>query len=1087
MNFKTFSLVAVAVLTGCNNETKLEPLPRAPTISAFKASMTVAPKGGKVMLEWATADAVTVEIHQVGTGALAGVDNKGTGSVEATIKGDSLFVLSAINSRGAKATALVTVGVEGGSAQASFFALPSTIPAGGAATLVWNAPAAKTITITPAGGTALDLKMQGDLGSVEVKPAATTVYTLNADGTTKTVTVAVTQAIASFTASKTLALPGDTITLTWKTSGASKITVTTPGKPALATQTDPTKTADGSVMAVLPNLPLGSVVPFTLEVEGAGTVQKVVVGVTLSKNPLIKTFTAPEYARVGSKFSLAWTTENADLVELSTGGVVFWSSTLPGQATSGSLLLEAPTAATTYTLTAKSALGVGEVTKTVSINPVGVVSITTFTATPAVVPAGGSAVTLTWNVPSARRVRITGSDGHTVATATGPTAETGTAMAFPNKAITYTLDADNTLDAPVTATQAVTVTAPTQFGPATNAPVFAGNPVSIDWTVGGGSAQLVGYPHADFVANAASTGFTDISATGKKLTFAAAANDATLTFTPPDFESFLYGARVTGPVTVSTNGFFVFAASAASRATTLALPNTTIERNFVAPLWADLALGPNGQVFWQVLNEAPERTLVVQFDRVQLVSEATSELTFQAKVHQTGVVTFEYKQITAMTLPTVVQGVQGISGGLAVAGLANTSSLTLYGPKVAPLSATFLTAAPVGGFIKLVNGYLKAEYAPPQFIGQGSVSITEVLYQPSAAIATTGEWFEVKNSTSLPLDLNGWTIDFGGGPMHTLTTAVSVPANGSIVLGQSAAGPLNDNVATQYQYGTTFSMAEPSGSVKLSTGSFSAISSWNSATADNGGEGVSVGVDTGLYLKSTDLSTTPPHGLSCSSTVSFGTQTPQQKGTPGTSGNCFGYAAQSIPVRFHDIAATATVTVTGDSNVATVDLSSAPFPYFGGPRTSMVVSSNGFVVFKPTTDSGTGNRTLPNMTSSISGTLAIFWDDLDSNAATPNSNVYAKRIAANEDPNTPAAHWLIQWSHYRHWLVADDLNFEIMLFDDGAIEYHYGSMVSGSTLNYGNGNSATVWLENYLSNTAMVFGVNQPVVTPFSAIRFTPN
>ena len=1087
MNFNKLRLVFLALaLAGCNNGSKLDPLPSPPSIHSFTASVGRVAKGTKVTLAWDTADALTVEIVKVGAGPVSGVDDKAAGSIEVTIDADTLFVLSAFNKRGVKATALVTVGLEGGAGKASFAALPEVISAGGAATLVWNAPGARVITITPAGGTAIDLKGQGELGSVEVKPTGTTLYTLNADGFLKQATVAVEQAVVSFTVSKSLSLPGEAVTLAWKTTGAGKVILTTPGRPALLTETDPAKMADGSSVTTLPNSPLGTVVPYTLSVEGAGPTVTQTVSVVLSNLPEIKTFTAPEYATTGQKFVLTWTTLNADLVELSTGGVVFWTSTSGAQATSGTLSLDTPAASTDYLITARSALGGAGVTKLATVKPVGPIALTSFTASPAVIATGGTAVSLTWNVPNARRLRIIGSDGHTVATARGPGAETGTATAYPNAGITYTLDADNAVDAPLTATQAVTVTTPAQFGAAAG-PVFAGNPVALTWSIGTG-APLVGYPHSVVITTAGSTGFVDISATGTKLGFTGTEDDATLTFLPKDFESFVFGNRVTDSVTVSTNGFFVFAASAAARPVPLAIPNTTIERNFIAPYWANLELGGSGRIYWQVLNEAPERTLVVQFDKVKVKGDLTSELTFEAKVHQTGIVTFEYKKIQAAALPASVSGVQGQVDALLVAGAADNVGLTLFGPKAAPIPATFTRPGSAGGFIKLGTGYLKAVYTPTPFVAQGAISITEAMFQPNAAIATTGEWFEVANATSMPLDLNGWTLDFGG-TTHTLTTSVILPANGLLVLGQSAAGPLNDDVATGYQYGTGFSMAEPVGSVQLKLLNYSASSSWNQANANNGAAGVSVGVDPNLYLLATDTATTLPHPISCSSTGTFGTQVPAQKGSPGAKGGCFGYAMQPIPVSYFDIAATGTPLFTstdGDDAVAAVSLASAPFPFFGAPQSTLSVCTNGWALFKSTTNTAFSNRAKPDTAAANAGALAVFWDDLKT-VGTGTANVFSKRIAAGEDVSNPLPHWIIQWGHITHLSTNDDLNFQLKIFDNGTIEYHYAAMVSGSTSNYADGNSASVWLENVLGNTALISSVNKPLVLPNSALRFTPN
>ena len=83
---------------------------------------------------------------------------------------------------------------------------------------------------------------------------------------------------------------------------------------------------------------------------------------------------------------------------------------------------------------------------------------------------------------------------------------------------------------------------------------------------------------------------------------------------------------------------------------------------------------------------------------------------------------------------------------------------------------------------------------------------------------------------------------------------------------------------------------------------------------------------------------------------------------------------------------------------------------------------------------------------------------------------------------------MFQWAHVRHYSTspADDLNYEIKLFEDGSVEYHYGAMVSGTSDNYADARSASVWFENPTGSQALVIGLNQPVIRPNTAYRFVP-
>ena len=121
---------------------------------------------------------------------------------------------------------------------------------------------------------------------------------------------------------------------------------------------------------------------------------------------------------------------------------------------------------------------------------------------------------------------------------------------------------------------------------------------------------------------------------------------------------------------------------------------------------------------------------------------------------------------------------------------------------------------------------------------------------------------------------------------------------------------------------------------------------------------------------------------------------------------------------------------------------------------------------------------------------AIFGDDLDDQTTliTP-AAISVQRVAQGVDPFAAAPHWIVQWSHFSHVGLSDDLNFQIKLFDDGAIEYHFGKMLSSSYLAYGSGSSTVTWLENEAGTQALTINAlsnNNPGLSPQSAFRFSP-
>ena len=187
--------------------------------------------------------------------------------------------------------------------------------------------------------------------------------------------------------------------------------------------------------------------------------------------------------------------------------------------------------------------------------------------------------------------------------------------------------------------------------------------------------------------------------------------------------------------------------------------------------------------------------------------------------------------------------------------------------------------------------------------------------------------------------------------------------------------------------------------------------------------------------------------------TAFGSSAPSQLGTPGVSSGCsFAYTAQSIPVSFFDVSDGGTAVVNSPSSavdgktvaVTLAATASDPAPVTFGVRCPVLsVSLDGWLVPGSTTTTNYNNKSYPDSSTPV-GSLAPFWDDLQTSVGT--SEVYWKHVAAGEDPATPAAHWVFQWAHVRHYGTspADDLNFQVKLFESGVIEYHYGAMTSGT-------------------------------------------
>lgn len=128
------------------------------------------------------------------------------------------------------------------------------------------------------------------------------------------------------------------------------------------------------------------------------------------------------------------------------------------------------------------------------------------------------------------------------------------------------------------------------------------------------------------------------------------------------------------------------------------------------------------------------------------------------------------------------------------------------------------------------------------------------------------------------------------------------------------------------------------------------------------------------------------------------------------------------------------------------------FPWGGELHSGVAVSSDGFLSFDPAAWPYHWNGPLPDR---VRGEvhLAPFWDDI---RAPGGGRILA---AVLED----GSH-VIQWSKMDRNSRGADLNFQVVLFPDGAIEYRYGTMAPGCIDEVcwleANGSSATIGYQN---------------------------
>ncbi|MCC6337875.1 MAG: lamin tail domain-containing protein [Myxococcales bacterium] len=1067
---------SVVLATGCPPK-PADPLPPPPAakISSFTVTPASVPTpGDMVTLSWSTTDATSVSVEQVGVGPVSATGASGSATVAVQV--NTIFVLTARGEGGTDARS-VGVTVAGGTSTVLFSALPAKVEAGQSSTLVWFAPGAQTVTLEEVGGVAIDIGSQKENGTVSVTPSHSTSYRLTVDGDASTVTVDVKPVIADFSLDGAPPAAGAMAKLKWTTRGATSLTLTRVGATnALLNETDAARVAAGDFTDTLPaDLPADGVVEYTLEATaGAVTVSR---GLTVRTAGSLKilSVTAPPYVAPRTQVSVQWKTQGAEGLSVEVDGAPRFTASSAAEVAQGATQLGIGTAPITVTVVATNSRG-GRETKSVTVEPTQTVTLASFTVTPGTIAAGGEPVTLTWSAPGARRVRIVEDELLAVAGFDGAAAEAGTATAYPNKArTTYRLVADNTVDPSVFAEAVVTVTAPARFTSADGGATLItgqGN-VDLQFVVDGG-AELVGFPFGVDDTPDAGT-FDDISATGTELVLPNTDNGVA-TFLPEGFSMHVAGRLVSGPVSAAANGALAFGTTVtAGDSVTTIWPSATYEANYFAPLWVDLDLETTGHVYWQVKGAPPNQVLIVQWDKLARWGAANTEATFQARLHQSGLVEYDYAKVElGASAPTFISGMNGPRGiGLRSTVLPTTGlRRVLFGPKagvIADFPAAQAELLRNVGFVKMPMGLMAVEFE--DYARTSELSISEVMYAPAAGAADAGQWFEVINRSPRPVELQGWTIEFGppdAGNVHTIGSSLVVPPFGVKVLGQTADTAANDGVPVDYAWGTAQELARTSGAVALRRDTLTLSASWTTAIA-----GVATVFDPNPVIPAGTGTLGPK---TCNATQPYGALAPQQQGSPGVDRTCLGYRLTRVDPTFKDISRTGTP-LAFMAGLASLTFAS-PVPLWGTPTAAVTISQHGWMIPGSYTGAETStNKTRPSTTAPTGGTIAPFWDSL-APATEPGAAVYTQRFDAGDDPVTPAAHTVIQWYQYVALSTLDRLNFEVKIFDDGTIEFHYASMESGSSSNYGAGVGATAWLENPGATAAIALGINTTWLRP---------
>lgn len=1112
--------VAVAVVTtGCPTPEKPPPPPSPPVITSFSVDKVRVTAGETVAFTIATERAKSVSIiDQTGTEVATTFSvngDTGTGSATATPTTSSFYILHA-DGDGGRDTAFVQVAVDEGLKSIFLVVVPQVVRAGEAVDVLWSAAGGQNVALT-AGQRSLSTMASG---TVMDTPTTSTTYTLSAqklDGSTLTtsVNVQVVPVIEAFTAAPAVALQGETITLDWKTAGGERVVVSEETFGELVndtmnvatgsyTFTVPYYVGDAGLpdadagMGPGPSVPpvrVGQPLRFTLTVSTATPAQTVsrAIDGRVGQGPVIERFDVPAFASNDRPQTISWDTTNAYRVELYADGLLVAAPR--AGLVDASFTVPPIKAATEFTLVAYDYTGLS-VRATKTTTPVLPPAITSFT-TPATVSSAGNAVTAAWQTSNASSVTIRVKDGANLFFSDVAN-EVGMGMRDVRVASTSTfvLVASNSAGDTVTRESTTTVTtgAGISFTPD---PAAENTAITAQWDVSAlGAIDLPGLPSAAPQVTMASTNFIDLDTVPAATELAFTSTDnGTATFTGP--QGFLF-PFVTSRVTTfsaSTNGVLVLGSGGASNTNADIGATGYTGSALLAPFWDDLDLGAEGSVKYFLDGNQFPRKLIIQWSKAQKVGTAGTELTFQVQLYETGKFRFVYKTLTGVDTDSATVGAVESPKTFAHQIAFNTAGFLTEGQetlwfandlaRVAGTQALTLSSArPFGFFVENASSQLVAVQGTPRVFAANSVLVNEVLPVPSGAVPA-GKWVELFNTTGQTVDLTGLELIAASDPTVPYTfSGLSIDAGAYLVLGQSLDPIDNGGAPVSVAWGATeVPMLDADRAELRIPGSTPFVVSgltWGNGPADGG-----VNSAPGESVQAPEAAITSSGPLTCAKTMMFGTA--NQIGTPGAANEtCFEYSVTPIPVAYEDISASGTPIfnfgVSVDEVVGSFDLP-VPFPYFKTPQSQAWVSSNSWIAFTTQTTAVITNRITPSTTSQPVGAIAPFWDDNQNTAtaSTPiaDSNVYWARRGN---------YTIVQWHRWRHYATspADDLNFEVKLFDDGVIEYHFGTMVSGTTLNYANGNSATVWIERPDGSAVLSIGRNQAVIAPNTAYRYTP-
>ncbi|MDF1564178.1 MAG: lamin tail domain-containing protein [Deltaproteobacteria bacterium] len=1013
-----FGLVALLLVgsTGCPKD----PPVTQPDIVSFASDVTTITGAGTATLSWQTTGAESVSMVD---GADQAVDLAGApaaaGSVDVTLDtvGSHTFTLTATGEEGSTpATASVTLTVEAYPAPqvTAFAAAPASILAGATSTLSWTTTDADAVSMVDDAGNTIDLTGQAAAaGTVDVTPAADTTYTLTATGpggtatSTATVTVLIVPSILTFTSDATGPIvAGAPVVLSWTTTDTD----------SLALADDAGNTVDVSGLAVAgDSVTVNPGVSATYTLTATNTNGDTTATVSIDVLTAIASFTlTPSTARAGDTVTLDWQMGGATGADI-TGPDGFTYTVPAGDLAMGSTTATAGSPGD-FVLSATGPLNNDSWTETLAITTAP--RIRTFTATPAAITEGESA-TLAWTVDGATTLDLTDSLGNTIdISALSVSADSIAQLLVAPGTVTYTLTATNVDGNHVMTADVVVEAIPTiDAFAALPTRVASGADSTLSWmTTDAASVRLeentvdLGIPANDLTASYTAMGLT--------------ADSTYVLYAANSLGYEVMSAPLTVTVGAPVNVSFVANPPAGAPSDTIALQwvndgGTTVTVNdgttdvCVVNVLADVAAG-SCNITAPAAIGTYTYTLTVA-DGAGGSDTATTDLFVSDGpiIRDFSGSAGTISEGDALTLSWTVDNDP--------AGTTPTLTLTDDQGNTYDISALNQNLDS-GDVVGLTAGTYVFTLSATTGAGTDAVATVTVTVIPLPTIVTfdaNPRSLDTQGGTVVPTTDISWTTTGGVSAELWALDATGAPIAPAVYTAANQ-GEVDAYTLTGHSLTTTtvFQLH-----VENSVGGFV--------------ESVITVVVDGPVIDSfvATLNSNPVTEIVAGETVDL-TWTTQRAD-----------AAQLDPTPivfstggFTDISTTGTLLAFNDDDFGEAGLTfpaGFTFPYYGTDRTECVVTTDGFISFDIAATSTGVDDPFPSTTTPNGGVIAAFWDDLDLNARGAG---WYELIPDAVGPDR----LIIQWKN-EFWsssALPADLNFQIVLWDNGDFAVHYGTMTS---------------------------------------------